>query len=64
VQRKANEPLRPSVEQKPMDVGLFGDEAKQKELFQGATDPRREQRRRQEREDSRTSQRRMPPSSG
>ena len=38
VQRKANEPLRPSVEQKPMDVGLFGDEAKQKELFQGATD--------------------------
>lgn len=37
VQRRANEPLRPAVEQKPMDEGLFSDEAKQKELFQGAS---------------------------
>jgi hypothetical protein len=35
VQRRANEPLKPSVEQKPMDVGLFGDEKDQRELFQG-----------------------------
>ena len=33
-QRGANAPLKPVVEQKPMDVGLFSDEAAQKELFQ------------------------------
>jgi len=33
-QRAANAPLKPAVEQKPMDVGLFGDTDKQKELFQ------------------------------
>lgn len=32
--RRANESLKPSVEQKPADEGLFGDEAKQRELFQ------------------------------
>ena len=35
-QRLANAPLRPPVEQRPMDEGLFGDEKAQKELFQGA----------------------------
>ena len=35
-QRKANEPLRPSVEQKPADEGLFGTEKDQRELFQKA----------------------------
>jgi hypothetical protein len=34
VQRRANAPLKPSVPQKPADEGLFGDEGKQKELFQ------------------------------
>jgi hypothetical protein len=34
VQRRAEEPLKPGVEQKPMDFGLFGDDAKQRELFQ------------------------------
>jgi hypothetical protein len=33
-QRGANAPLKPSVEQKPMDEGLFSDEKDQKELFQ------------------------------
>jgi hypothetical protein len=33
-QRRAYQPLKPTKEQKPMDVGLFGDEAKQKTLFQ------------------------------
>jgi hypothetical protein len=33
-QRRANEALKPTVAQKPMDVGLFGDEKGQKELFQ------------------------------
>jgi hypothetical protein len=33
-QRKANEPLKPSAEQKPMDEGLFGTAKDQKELFQ------------------------------
>jgi len=33
-QRTANQPLRPTAEQKPMDEGLFGDEKNQGELFQ------------------------------
>ncbi|HEX4044008.1 MAG TPA: hypothetical protein VHY10_20095, partial [Xanthobacteraceae bacterium] len=33
-QRRADQPLRPSKEQKPMDIGLFGDAAAQKTLFQ------------------------------
>jgi hypothetical protein len=33
-QRKSDEPLKPGVAQKPMDIGLFSDEAKQRELFQ------------------------------
>ena len=32
-QRAANEPLKPTVEQKPMDIGLFGDEAQQTDLL-------------------------------
>lgn len=35
-QRRANEPLKRTAEQKPMDVGLFGDEKDQQELFQQA----------------------------
>jgi hypothetical protein len=35
-QRKANAQLEPKVEQKPMDEGLFSDEAAQKKLFQPA----------------------------
>jgi hypothetical protein len=35
-QRRANEPLKPKAEQKPMDEGLFGDEKDQQELFQQA----------------------------
>ena len=38
-QRRANEPLRPSVEQKPMDIGLFGDAKEQGELFQRGPAP-------------------------
>jgi hypothetical protein len=34
VQRRANAPLKPGVEQKPADEGLFGDQTKQGELFQ------------------------------
>jgi len=33
-QRLANAPLKPTVEQKPMEEGLFGEGAKQRELFQ------------------------------
>ena len=32
--RRAAEPLKPGVAQKPMDFGLFSDQAKQRELFQ------------------------------
>lgn len=32
-QRAANAPLKPKTAQKPCDVGLFGDEANQEELF-------------------------------
>lgn len=35
-QRRADEPLKPGVAQKPLDIGLFGDDAKQKTLFQSA----------------------------
>jgi hypothetical protein len=35
-QRAADQPLKPKAEQKPMDVGLFGDEKDQQELFQQA----------------------------
>jgi hypothetical protein len=35
-QRAANQPLRPTAEQKPADEGLFSDEKDQKELFQAA----------------------------
>jgi hypothetical protein len=39
-QRRADAPLRPAKEQKPMDVGLFSDDAAQKTLFQeGAAPP-------------------------
>ena len=37
--RRAAEPMKPGVAQKPMDIGLFSDEAKQRELFQ-ANGPR------------------------
>lgn len=36
-QRRADEPLRPRVEQKPMEEGLFGTGKDQRELFQPAT---------------------------
>ena len=32
-QRKANAPLRPTVAQASMDVGLFGDDARQSDLI-------------------------------
>jgi hypothetical protein len=39
--RRINEPLKPKVEQRPMDIGLFGDESKQGSLFQrGELTPR------------------------
>lgn len=38
-QRKSDEPLKPGVAQKPMDIGLFSDEAKQTELFQAEQAP-------------------------
>jgi hypothetical protein len=33
LQRRAEAPLRPKAEQKPMDIGLFGDAAQQPDLF-------------------------------
>jgi hypothetical protein len=38
-QRRADQPLKPKVEQKPMEEGLFSDQAKQKELFQKESAP-------------------------
>lgn len=35
-QRKSDQPLKPTVEQRPMEEGLFGTDKDQKELFQGA----------------------------
>jgi hypothetical protein len=32
-QRKANAPLRPTAPQRAMDVGLFGDDARQSDLI-------------------------------
>ncbi len=37
--RRAAEPMKPGVAQKPMDIGLFSDEAKQRELFQREAAP-------------------------
>ncbi len=37
--RRAVEPMKPGVAQKPMDIGLFSDEAKQRELFQATQAP-------------------------
>lgn len=37
-QRRADQPLKPGIAQKPLDVGLFGDEATQKSFFQSARD--------------------------
>jgi len=38
-QRRADQALKPKAEQKPMDIGLFGDAAKQRELFQARQVP-------------------------
>jgi hypothetical protein len=38
-QRRADEALKPKAEQKPMDVGLFSDDAKQRSFFQRAPAP-------------------------
>lgn len=39
-QRGANEPLKAAREQKPLDFGLFSDDAKQRSLFQDGEEPR------------------------
>jgi hypothetical protein len=34
LQRKADAPLKPAMPQEPCDVGLFGDDANQTDLFE------------------------------